>query len=201
MGKLSVLNGGRLDAAIERVRGWRRHFTADESRELAEVSEALVARGEQERPYTRDELRLMDLGERLSLLTRSRPKAPRPPSPFDERIAETEAALAPATEALDAAHDELFAAKDAHKQATRKFSAAAAAKDARGARAAEAAVHAALDRIVHAESDLHVRDHAWLRLRGRLTSLQLLRDRWHAEQTSMVRGRDGSVVSLAEFTG
>ena len=195
MGIIHVLNG-RLDAAIERVRGWRRHFTSDESHELIEVSEALVERGE---PYTYDEARVLGLGERLSLLTRSQPKEPRPPSPFDERVKVAEEQLEEATTRHDEAVQELTDARGAQKTAKEKLGVALGERDDKGIAAAEAELDEALARATRAEADVLISDTRWLRAKSRVTALKAARSRWWMEQESTFRDRNGKVVPLAEL--
>jgi len=198
MGIVHVLNGN-LTRAIELARGWRRHFTSDESAELVDVAEVLLDVDESKRPYTRDELRVLDLGERLSLLTRSRPKPPRPPSPFDERIAEAEAVDVAASESYAAAMGELTAARQAQRDAKSKLGEAIGERSASAAATAESDLSVALDRAVQAEADVHIADHRLLRARSRVTALKAARSRWWAEREAMVIGRDGAPIALADF--
>jgi hypothetical protein len=192
---LRVLNG-RLTKAIERMKRWR-HYGPDDAAEIIEVAELLEERGE---PYTRPEYQLLGLGERLALLTRAAPRAPRPPSPFDGRIAETERDLAIARQVYNDALAEVEAARDDERSAVARFGAAAQLRDTHAVEAAERDIEAARARSVHASAELLIADHGWLRHRGRLTALEALRSRWHAEQESTVQGPNGETMTIAEFS-
>ncbi len=150
-------------------------FTPNEVQVIVAAGAALQARGE---PYTRTEGKLLDAAEAMGRWGRPAPRDPWPATPeLDAQIAQAEAALTQA----DA---ELAAAREAHERAIAErerivgVAQRQAAREPQGVGIATitGAEYATTRTLAEYERALKVADAHWLLCRGRVTSLQLIRD-------------------------